>query len=197
MRKRWLVLIAVLVGLGAVSYAATRAIQSRQCPPAPPPGFGKLQSYLELTSDQRKAMAEVDEKYAKTRPELRRKLWEVGDELISVLHDPDSTLEQAKAAAKKFGAAQQEMQLNTLSYTYELRKHLTAEQREKLIGTMGRGMGALAGGPPPGMGPGCGMGPRHRGRNGPPGCPQGRDGGPGPMDPMAPPRPPGPPPGRR
>jgi len=194
MRRRWLILIAVLVGLAAVSYAATRAMRSCHCPPAPHPSFGKLQSYLELTPDQRKAMAEVDEKYAKIRPELHRKLWKAGDELIRVLHDPNSTIEEAKAAAVKFGAAQQEMQLNTISYTYELRKHLTTAQREKLISTMGRGMGALAGGPPPGMEPGCGMGPRHMGPNGPPNHPFPGNGGPGPMGPMGPPGPP--PPGR-
>ena len=44
-----------------------------------------LQNYLELTPDQRKAMAEVDAKYAKTRPELRENLWKAGDELIAVL----------------------------------------------------------------------------------------------------------------
>ena len=172
MKKGWLILIAVLLALGAASYAAARLIQGERPARGPaPPGFCMLQNYLELTPDQRKAMAEVDAKYAKTRPELRDKLWEAGDELVTVLHNPDSTLGEAEAAAKNFGAAQGEMQLNTIRYTYELRKHLTSAQREKLISTMGRGMGALAGGPPPGRGRGRGMGPRHMRHNGPPGPP--------------------------
>ena len=183
MKKGLLILIAVLLVLGAASYATVRLIRAERHPRGPVPhGFGMLQSHLELTPDQRKAMAEVDAKYAKTRPALREKLWEAGDDLMAVLHDPDSTLQQAEAAAKTFAAAQQDMQLNTIRYTYELRKHLTPAQREKLISTMGRGMGALAGGPPPGRGRGRGMGPRHMRHNGPPGYP----------GPPGPPPPPGP-----
>ncbi len=171
MRKRWLILIAVLLAMGIASYAAAR-LATRPAGPqgAPCPGFAVLQDYLQLTPNQRLALAEVDAKYADSRPRLRDKFREARDELVAVLHDPNSTEDQAIAAVKRFGEAQQAMQLNTVSYTFELRKHLTKEQKEKMFGLIDRGMcGRSCGG-----GPGMGWG-------GPGGGPHGIDGpGPGP-----------------
>lgn len=160
-RQSWIWLVVVFVALAAGSYAATRLVQNTRQPQTPPaaPGFAVLQDYLQLTPDQRQALAAVDQRYAAVRPELRDRLWEARDNLLNVMGDPNSTSQQAVAAAKKFGAAQQAMQLNTIEYTYQMRKHLTPAQREKLVSTMGRGMCAMTCGP----GSGRGMGGRGNG----------------------------------
>lgn len=183
MKRRWLlaVLLAAVLGIGA--YAATRFVQADQ-PQADPrcPCFAMLQQYLGLTAAQRDATAGIDERYGRERPVLRQELWDARDNLLSVLQDSNSTQQQAVAAAKQFGAAQQALQLNTISYAFELRKHLTPQQRAKMHGLLGRGMcaatcGAGLGGPgadgskgggacsvcPGGFGPrGGGRGPRGR-----------------------------------
>jgi Spy/CpxP family protein refolding chaperone len=74
-------------------------------------------------------------------------VWQTRDELIAVLEDPKSTREQALDRAKRFCAAQQALQLNTVEYMVELRGHLTPAQKTKLAGMVGRGMCALTGGP--------------------------------------------------
>ena len=179
MKRRWLVLVAILLAMGAASYAATRLInRPPRVPGAPCPGFAALQDYLDLTLDQRKALAEIDAQYAESRPLLRERFRQARDDLIAVLRDPNSTQGQATAAVKRFGAAQQAMQLNTVSYTFELRKHLTKAQKERMVGLMGRGMCAKSCGPGAGIGWGSpGKGPYGTGRPGP----KGRPGGHGPQ----------------
>lgn len=163
MRKSWLFLAALFIVLAAVSYATAKlvyAVQNRVDRSAPP-GLSVLQDYLQLTDAQRESLAQVDARFASTRPELRANLETARDKLLSVMRDPNSTRDEAVRAAREFGAAQQAMQLNTIEYTYELRKHLTPAQRNKLVATMGRGMCAVTCGPGGGRGmggPGIGRG---------------------------------------
>lgn len=170
MKRTWVFLIALFLLTAAASYAAARLLSSRHPEaPAAAPGFALLQDYLEMTPEQRRALAEVDAKFAKQRPALRERMFKARDGLVRVLQDPESTVDQALEAVREFSEAQHEMHENTVRYTYELRKHLTPAQREKMVKTMGRGMCGMIGGP----GPERGMGGPGRGR-----CPGG--GGPPP-----------------
>ena len=177
MKKRWLILIAILLAMAAASYAAARLVSRPGVPPGGPPcpGFAALQDYLQLTPDQRTALAGVDARYGDSRPRLRDEFRQARDELVAVLHDPNSTEDQAIAAVKRFGTAQQAMQLNTVSYTFELRKHLTEEQKERMVGLIDRGMCVKSCGPGPGMGwGGPKKGPHGMGRPGPKGPAEGK-----------------------
>lgn len=161
MRKGWILLVAVLLALGAASYAAARLVaQGGATACAAPPGLAMLQDHLQLTPAQRRAVAEVDARFAAARPALRDDALQARDQLLEVLHDPNSTAEDARAAVRRFGEAQQAMQMNTIEYTFELRRYLTPEQREKMVNTMGRGICALTYGPGSGRGwGGQGKGP--------------------------------------
>mgnify|MGYP005841566115 CR=1 FL=1 len=160
MKRSWIFLVALFLLMAAASYAAARLISSRH-PRAPEaaPGFALLQDYLGVTDEQKRALADIDGKFARQRPELRDRMFEARANLVTVLQNPDSTVDQALRAAREFGEAQQAMQANTILYTYELRKHLTPQQREKMVRTMGRGICAMTGGP----GMGRGMGGRGKG----------------------------------
>lgn len=175
MKKGWLIFIGLLILLGIASYATTRAIREPGSPSNnSPQGFTMLQDYLGLTPQQRQKISDTDAEYADTRARLRDDVWQARDELRRILSNPDSTSREAVVAAEKLGEAQQQLQVNTIEYTYELRQHLTPAQREKLVSMMDRGICALAGGP--GMGKGCGMGKGECGPGGPmcgPGGPRG------------------------
>lgn len=174
MKKGWLIIVGLLLLLGIASYATTRVLRQPTPPCAATGGFPMLHDYLELTPEQREAIAVIDNQNAQTRDLLRSDVWEAREELRKVLQDSGSTSEQAVEAARKLGEAQQRLQVNTIEYTYELRKHLTPEQREKLAATMDRGICSLIAGP--GMGKGCGMGKGHlepRGQGGFCGGPRG------------------------
>ena len=162
MSKGLLAMIAALVVLGVGSFAATRLAVRGLCNGVRAPmAFAVLQDYLELSSQQRKALEEADARYASVRPALRDAVIEARDGLLNVLEDPKSDREEAVRAAKRFCRAQEALQLNTVEYMVELRGHLNASQKKKLAGLMGRGMCALTGGPCQGgmgLGPGRGMG---------------------------------------
>jgi len=151
----------VLALVAVVSYAATRvALRSARGTAVTPPAFAVLQDFLGVTSDQRSALASIDAHYGAVRPALRNRVWQARDELIGVLEDPKSTRGQALDKARRFCAAQEALQVNTVEYMFELRRHLNPAQRAKLAGLVGRGMCALTGGPcPRGMGRGMGLGP--------------------------------------
>ena len=168
MRKRWLAVVGLLILVAAVSYGATRlAVRNARVQPPAPAAFAALQDYLEVTPDQQKQLAGVNEQYGAVRPELRDRVWQTRDELIAVMEDPKSTREQAVEKAKQFCSAQEAMQVNTVEYMIELRQHLTPAQKQKLGGLVGRGMCALTGGQcPRGMGVGGSMGGPGGGGNG-------------------------------
>jgi len=135
-----------------------------------PPGLGLalLEDYLGLSTQQRRAVSQIDARFAATRPALREETLKARDKLLAVMSDPKSTSDQAVAAARSFGVAQQAMQINTIEYTFELRKHLSPAQKTKLASVMSRGLCALTcdlgrqkGLQGRGQGPGeCDMGPR-------------------------------------
>ena len=153
MKRGWLLLIGAFLVLGVASYATARYLSRGPVYPKPCPGMAMLQDYLELTPAQHEALAGIDTAFGKERPALRQELWQARDELLRVLREPDSTRTNVVAAVKRFSAAQQALQMDTVEYVFELRRHLTPAQREKMIGVMGQGMCALTCGP--GMGKGC------------------------------------------
>lgn len=172
MKKGWPLLIGLLLLLGIASYATTRVLRQPEPPPATGlDGFVMLQDYLGLSQQQRQAIAAIDAESVQGRDKLRNDVWAARDDLRKILNDPSSTSAQAISAARRLGEAQQRLQVNTIEYTYELRKHLTPGQKEKLAATMDRGMCALMGGP--GMRKGCGMGNGNCGMSGPGGRPGG------------------------
>lgn len=163
MTKRYALLVLVVLLLGAGAFAASRLISGQpRLAQATPPGFGLVQDYLGLTPEQREKFAQVDARFGRERLQLRERIWQAREDVVEVLRDPASTREQALDAVDRLGEAQREMQRNTVEYLFELRRHLTSAQREKLIGTMGRGMCASA----CGLGAGRGMGAGGKGGRG-------------------------------
>lgn len=160
--KRVLAAVGLVIFLAAVSYGATRLVVRGTAAGQPAcPAFGVLQDYLELTPEQREKVASIDARFAAVRPQLRSRVWQTRDELIATLQDPNSTRAQAVEKAKEFCDAQQAMQVNTVEYIVELRRHLTPAQQQRLSSLVGRGMCALTGGPcgrGAGRGAGAGMG---------------------------------------
>jgi Spy/CpxP family protein refolding chaperone len=158
MRTGWPVIGSVLILAAGVSFGATRlAVRGVRGIGSAPQEFAMLQNYLDVTPDQRKALADIDARYGSARPALRDRVWQTRDELIAALQDPNSTRKQALDRAKRFCEAQQALQLNTVEYMVELRGRLTAAQKAKLAGMVGRGMCTLTGGPcPHGIGGGMG-----------------------------------------
>jgi len=155
MRKRWAILIGISLVLAGSSFSATRLLsQARPRPLQSEPGLAMLQDYLGLSPEQRGALADVDARYATARPALRDAVWHARDELMNALRDPDSTDEQVISALRQFGRAREEMAINTIGYILQVRRHLTAAQRSKLIGVMDRGICGITVGP--GLGRGCG-----------------------------------------
>lgn len=164
MRRTWLLLIVVLLGLALASFAAARKwSQSRPLVAGDPVGLVVLNDYLELTPAQREAVASITAETARTRVHLREEVLRTRDELLKVLTDPDSTSEQGLGAARRFGEAQQAMQENTVEYIFAMRQHLNPKQKAKLAATMNRGICGLVCGPGGGMGKAAGGG---RGRCG-------------------------------
>lgn len=148
MKRGWLMLAMLFLLTAVGSFAAVKLVGTKPVPGScPAPGFAVLQDYLELTEEQRLALAAVDESFARERAELRERFVQARERLVEVLRDPDSTVDDALEAARIFGEAQQAMQTNTIRYTYELRKHLTPAQRERMVGTVCRGICAVTGGP--------------------------------------------------
>ncbi len=174
MKKSWIILIALLLVLAGASYGTARLVSR---PPAAPaqsePLMAMLHSYLRLTPDQQREIAQIDARYSAERAELRQKMWEERDRFAAVMRDPNSTKEQALAAMRRFASARTAMGASTLSYVFEIRQLLTPEQRARLTGAVDRGICALAGGPGVGgcgrgMGaPGAGMCPSGPGPRGP------------------------------
>ncbi|MCX8053864.1 MAG: periplasmic heavy metal sensor [Armatimonadetes bacterium] len=174
MRKGWGLFIAVLVVLGCASYAASRLLA--QVSPkwsgvsyyghpdgyvsCGEPGLAMLQDYLRVTPDQRRKLSEIDRRFLKTRPVLRERVWEARDRFIAAIRDPNCTEDEIVSALRKLIQAREEMAVNTVSYILELRKHLTPNQQERLIGLVERGMCGLTGGTGCGRrgGGACGLG---------------------------------------
>jgi hypothetical protein len=157
MRRTWILLLVVLLGLALASFAAVRKL-SQPAPPAAATGIGVLHDYLGLSAEQKKAVADINSRTIASRLRLRDDVWQARDDLVRVLADPSSTAPQGLAAARRFGAAQQAMQVNTIEYIFELRKHLDSKQKAKLAGLMNRGMCGMGCGPGAGMGKGAGGG---------------------------------------
>jgi len=150
-----ILLVLSILALGFGSFAATRAYYGQQA--CPVSELTALQDYLQLSHNQRRSLSRFDSRYLDRREELRRRVWDARVEFLNVLRDPDSSASDAILALDRLRSAQRAMQVNTVSYIFQLRRHLTSQQREKLLGAMDRGMCALTGGQVMGRGwGGCG-----------------------------------------
>ncbi len=173
MKKSWFVLILALLLLAVASFAATRLLsQPARTQPQQEPLFGMLHSYLGLTPDQQREIADIEGSYAAQRQELRQRLWDERDHFLAVMRDPNSSKAEALAAMRRFAQAREAMGASTLEYVFDMRGVLTPAQRDKLTSVMDRGACALTCGPGVGgcgrggMAPGCGMPSGGGGRHG-------------------------------
>jgi Spy/CpxP family protein refolding chaperone len=155
MRKRWIVLIAVLAILAGTSYGASRLLSQGRPPVLEgEPGLAMLQTYLALTPDQRSELEAVDARFAQSRPVIRQRVWDARDRFVAAIRDSNPNEKEIVAALRRFVRAREEMAVNTISYILEVRKHLTPAQQEKLTSLVDRGVCRLTMGP--GAGAGCG-----------------------------------------
>ncbi len=147
MKSRTLLLIILIVLLGVGSFAATRFVVNRNYESHLGCNCDELCSYLKLDNRQIQSVSGIVNNYITKRVELRYKLWQTRSELLELLNNPDTNDQEVMAALDRFRDAQYELQRNTISYILGIRKHLTSEQREKLVGMLRRGLCALTSGP--------------------------------------------------
>jgi Spy/CpxP family protein refolding chaperone len=161
MRKRWIAFIALLCLVVVLSYAAGRLIAAGKLIELNEPGIMRVQDYLGLSAEQRKAVYAATVELVKARQELRQRVWAARDHFVDLIRDPNASQSDILAALRDLSRAREEMSINTVSYLLELRAHLTPAQRAKLTTLIEQGMCSLTGssgacGPPGGRA--CGLG---------------------------------------
>lgn len=152
-KRGWLLLSAGILILGVGSFAGVRSLVG---PGRAPQGccaaWDALYDYLQLSAQQRQAIARVDADALERRAALRERLWDARDRLVEVLKDPESDISDAREAVRAFGEAQQALQADTVEHVYAVRKHLTPQQRAKMSATLSKGICGVVCGQGPGRG---------------------------------------------
>lgn len=88
---------------------------------------------LNISAVQDKALAPVEERYAKRRRELAEAIRSANVELGRAVLEDREYSQRATAAVEKIHQAQGELQKATLEHVFEMRPALTAEQYDKLL----------------------------------------------------------------
>ena len=88
---------------------------------------------LNISTDQDRALAPVEERYAARRQEMTAAIRQANLELAQAISRDREYSPRVTAAIEKIHHAQGELQKATLEHVFEMRSALTAEQYEKLL----------------------------------------------------------------
>lgn len=88
---------------------------------------------LRIGTDQDKALAPVEERYAARRREMTEAIRQANMELARAISQDREYSPRVTAAIEKIHHAQGELQKATLEHVFEMRSALTPEQYEKLL----------------------------------------------------------------
>lgn len=88
---------------------------------------------LNITSDEDKALAPIEDRYASRRRELAEAIRLANLDLAQAILDDREYSPRATAAIEKIHHAQGELQEATLEHVFEMRSALTPEQYDKLL----------------------------------------------------------------
>lgn len=159
-------LIACIVAL--VSYGISNAVYSKRslCGFSQPgPGLASITTYLNLTPEQKKQIAPIEQRFQKNQQAVCADMQDARTKLLTVLNKPNPSKSEVDAALGGVAKAQAGLQRQTAEYLLDIKPILTQKQRNKLFDLVGQRFcmqgrcgAALC---PAGSVPGC---------NGHPGC---------------------------
>jgi len=125
-----IVLVAMTSGVLSYLYAgkATTETPAQVRPP--------MSHLLELSAEQERVINNADPSFLTDADEFAAKLDAAQEKLASLLEDPASEREETMAQVEAVILAHNSLERRVAEHILEVREHLTAEQRKKLMGLM-------------------------------------------------------------
>ncbi len=132
----WLIPLAlcgVLMTGSAVALAQAESPEDLEPPTPPDLRWERRADHLQLTEEQRAAIAEIREKGRKEKLALRKQMLRLQNELQGELLADEPSEAKVRELVAKQGEIRTQLQQNRLSQKLAIRKLLTAEQRDQLL----------------------------------------------------------------
>lgn len=156
----------VLAGFVYRSWIAPPAVMEGRFPPPPPPGGrgapGPLEALvheLGLDATQRRALAEVFDRYNNDRRERQREMSRLREQIAAELHSVEPNLAKLETKIDRVSQLRGGQQKENLRATMEILPLLTQDQRERFQTLMTERLSSLSPPRPPGPPRGPGGGP--------------------------------------
>jgi hypothetical protein len=138
MKRHWILTIAIACAAAVASYAASRAVYSRQTAAEFGAGMAPIVEYLGLDQKQRERVESVDATFRKHQETTCAEMQNARAKLLDVLRKPRPSRVELNSALAEVARAQAGMQRHAAKYILDIKPFLSDVQKDKLFGLVGQ-----------------------------------------------------------